>query len=309
MQRLADEIGAVLSSQQSCVELELTRRILTRALQLEILQEELPVIADQVRIDVDHHTAPNAQGVEWRDSIPELRDGRPLTAQRAVTAFAGMQIGSERIGDELGADSLTGIVATAMAVTTSTITSPRSGLPFPLRAPVSAARGVMLALYALVRGVTLRQPGLSALLVLALAVAGMLVGFRLYGSGQAAETAAAQGGSGPPSWLVAIAAAVVVAGMVAAVLRAGWWGITIVLALVVCYLGLLLTPWPGGPADIVDRLRNDYPATSLVVSFVVLCAVLSLVQRFGWRAYAKTGRPQRQARKLMDSLPGIGRRH
>jgi hypothetical protein len=303
---LAAEIAHVLTSDDGCAELVLTRGILTRALQLEILAEELPVIADQVRIDVDRHTSPNALGVEWSDSFPELRSGKPLTAERAVAAFAGMDIGRERIGAELGADSLTGIVATAAAVTTNTVTSSRSGLPFPLRAPVSAVRGVMLALYALARGVTLRQPGLSALLVLALAVAAMVVGFQLYGSAQTAEAIAGNGG-GPPSWLVAIAAAFIIAGIVVAVLRAGWWGITIVLGIVVCYLGLLLTPWPGGPHAIYDRVRQEYPATTLIVSFVVLCSVLSLVQRFGWRAYARSGKPQRQARKLMQGRPGGNR--
>ena len=207
-----------------------------------------------------------------------------------MAAFAGMHIGGERIGDELGADSLTGIVATALAVTTNTITSPRSGLPFPLRAPVSAARGVMLALYALVRGVTLRQPGLSALLVLALAVAGMLVGFRLYGSAQAAGRRPGQAGR-----------AALVAGrdrrgvhhrrdrdggaarrLVGHRDRAGAPGLL-----------------PGAAADTVagrsphadlrppaPRLSGDH-AGRLVRGAL---RVLSLVQRFGWRAYARTGR-------------------
>jgi hypothetical protein len=306
---LADEIVHVLSADDGCAELALTRRILTRALQLEILIEELPVIADQVQIDVDRHTSPKALGVEWSNSFPELRSGERLPAERAVAAFASMDIGRERIAAEAGADSLTGIVATAAAVTTNTVTSRRSGLPFPLRAPVSAVRGVMLALYALVRGITLRQPGLSALLVLVLAAAGMVVGFKLYGNAQAADAVTGHA-NGPPSWLVAIAAALIIAGLMVAVLRAGWWGITLVLAIVACYVALLLTPWPGGPHAIFDRLHHDYPATTLVVTFLVLCAVLSLVQRFGWRAYKKTGIPQRQARKLtkrlMDTLPGGG---
>ena len=305
--RLAAEISYVLTADDGCAQLQLTRRILTRALQLEILAEELPVIADQVRIDVDRHTSPNAQGVAWRDSFPELRDGRPLTAEQAVTAFARMDIGDEKIGQELGADSLTSIVATAAAVTTNTITSSRSGLPFPLRAPVSAVRGVMLALYALVRGVTLRQPGLSALLVLALAVAAMLVGFELYGNAQAADAVTGHAG-GPPTWLVAIAAAFIIAGIVTAVLRAGWWGIIVVLGILVCYLALLLTPWPGSSAHaIYDRVRHEYPATTLIVSFVVLCSVLSLVQRFSWRAYAKVRPPQHQAREFMNSMLGRGK--
>jgi patatin-related protein len=305
--RLAAEISHVLTAGDGCAQLQLTRGILTRALQLEILAEELPVIADQVRIDVDRHTSPNAQGVAWRDGFPELRDGRPLTAEQAVAAFARMDIGDEKIGQELGADSLTGIVATAAAVTTNTITSSRSGLPFPLRAPVSALRGVMLALYALVRGVTLRQPGLSALLVLALAVAAMLVGFELYGNAQAAGAVTGHA-AGPPTWLVAIAAAFIIAGIVTAVLRAGWWGIVIVLGILVCYLALLLTPWPGSSAHaIYERVRHEYPATTLIVSFVVLCSVLSLVQRFSWRAYARIRPPQHQARQFMNSMLGRGK--
>jgi hypothetical protein len=137
----------------------------------------------------------------------------------------------------------------------------------------------------------------------------MVVGFKLYGNAQAADAVTGHA-NGPPSWLVAIAAALIIAGLMVAVLRAGWWGITLVLAIVACYVALLLTPWPGGPHAIFDRLHHDYPATTLVVTFVVLCAVLSLVQRFGWRAYKKTGIPQRQARKLtkrlMDTLPGGG---
>ncbi len=302
-QSLAAEIVHVLTSDDGCAELALTRRILTRALQLEILIEELPVVADQVRIDVDRHTSPKALGVEWSDSFPELRSGKPLSAERAVAAFTNMNVGQEQIAQELGADALTGIVATAAAVTTNTVTSSRSGLPFPLRAPVSALRGVMLALYALVRGVTLRQPGLSALLVLALAVAAMLVGFQLYDNAQAADAITGHS-SGPPSWLVAIAAAFIIAAIAVAVLRAGWWGIIIVLGILVCYLGLLLTPWPGSSAHAIsDRVRHEYPATTLIVSFVVLCSVLSLVQRFGWRAYAKFGRPQRRARTRMQNLP------
>ena len=256
------------------------------------------MIADQVLIDVDRHTSPKAQGVDWVNSFSELRGGGPLTAERAVAAFARMNMGRSGSATSWGADSLTGIVATAAAVTTNTITSSRSGLPFPLRAPVSAVRGVMLALYALVRGITLRQPGLSALLVLALAVAAVLVGFQLYGNAPASTAATAHGG-GPPGWLVAIAAAFIIAGIAAAVLRAGWWGIIVVLGILACYLALLLTPWPGSSAHaIYDRVVYQYPATTLV-SFVVLCSVLSLVQRFSWRVYAKSGRPQRQAKKLM----------
>jgi fatty acid desaturase len=164
----------------------------------------------------------------------------------------------------------------------------------------------MLALYALVRGVTLRQPGLSALLVLALAVAAMLVGFELYGNAQAADAVTGHAG-GPPTWLVAIAAAFIIAGIVTAVLRAGWWGIILVLGILVCYLGLLLTPWPGSSAHaIYERVRQQYPATTLIVSFVVLCSVLSLVQRFSWRAYARIRPPQHQAREFMNSMLGRG---
>ena len=40
----------------------------------------------------------------------------------------------------------------------------------------------------------------------------------------------------------------------------------------------------------------------LVVVFVILCSLVSVVQRWGWRAYTKTGIPQRQARKAMRGV-------
>jgi hypothetical protein len=54
-------------------------------------------------------------------------------------------------------------------------------------------------------------------------------------------------------------------------------------------------------------VRHEYPATTLIVSFVVLCSVLSLVQRFSWRAYARIRPPQHQAREFMNSMLGRGK--
>jgi len=69
-----------------------------------------------------------------------------------------------------------------------------------------------------------------------------------------------------------------------------------------------LPPSIGSSAHAVyDRVRHEYPATTLIVSFVVLCSVLSLVQRFSWRAYASIRPPQHQAREFMNSMLGRGK--
>ena len=57
----------------------------------------------------------------------------------------------------------------------------------------------------------------------------------------------------------------------------------------------------------MNGCAHEYPATTLIVSFVVLCSVLSLVQRFSWRAYARIRPPQHQAREFMNSMLGRGK--
>jgi hypothetical protein len=61
------------------------------------------------------------------------------------------------------------------------------------------------------------------------------------------------------------------------------------------------------------RAEGAWPvaiAAAFIIAWIVtavLCSVLSLVQRFSWRAYASIRPPQHQAREFMNSMLGRGK--
>jgi patatin-related protein len=257
-------------------------------LQLDILREELPQLAEAIELDEKEGAARRPDSARWLQTYgdPLRNTAVPLAPSVAIEAFKGSKIADETIAGEVGSDLLSRTLSTALAVAASAITSKKSGVPGPVRALLHGLRGLMLAVYLLVRTFTQGSRIMRAIAVIVIAAAAVVVAYALYASPPKHMNIT----GGPPDILVAIGVVVVLAGVVAGLIRGGAFGVLTAGALLVAAIMLVLSPWPdGGVTGIYDRFREDAPTETLIVLFVTLSAFASFGGRFTWwpqRLYA-----------------------
>jgi predicted acylesterase/phospholipase RssA len=145
--------------------------------QVEIMLEEVPQIADAVRVDQQAGAPSDSLGAKWEQAHVA---GKTLSAGQAFKAFRACDIGRERIEQEIGSDRFTRVSTRGLAVTGSVL---GGALPNTkvLKLPLVAIRGLMLTLYLLGRGVTDGTDTGRFLVALTLALGGALVGIYAIG--------------------------------------------------------------------------------------------------------------------------------
>ena len=101
-------------------------------IQLEIIQDELPVVASSVRFDIDDDAARVAQAVAFADEYDRLGREGPLTPKAALELFAECHVGAEFHGR-----TALGQIRTHRRrrdeITLAAVRGGRSGLPAPIR--------------------------------------------------------------------------------------------------------------------------------------------------------------------------------
>ena len=91
----------------------------TRRLQLEILRDELPIIADAVGYDLQQGADPTSNGANFERGLRQAMmaaGGKLLSPDAIVENFRNCGIGEERIEDEVGSDLVTAVASRAAAV-------------------------------------------------------------------------------------------------------------------------------------------------------------------------------------------------
>jgi patatin-related protein len=229
--------------------------------QLEIIADELPKVAEAVAAD----RAEGAQRLrEGSELLAALPPGRPHTVKQLISAFQGSRIGREQIADEVGSDFFTDVSTRTAAVTGSVLGRGVAGVK-PLRPVLATVRGALLALYLLARGVVDSSRTGGFLVALVLGLGGALVSLFLIGVRV-------------PGFLVLLGTTVLIAGFLLGLIRRTPVRLVVVLALfaatVIAYYGV--DSWQGRPNWV------DPVASVLAVVMLSLSAMaLGLVKRHG----------------------------
>ena len=227
---------------------------IARRLHLGIIREELPYIAAGVETDLAVKAASDgasAAFLRMYEAVTE-RDPGGLPAQTAFELFARSGIGAEKIADEAGTDLFASTVSTAAAVSVSAVDSPRSGLGF-LRMLTRSLRGVMLVLYALVRGAVSSGRAANAAVAFVLAAGGALLALALVTPD-------------PSPFLAAVGGAVALGAVMLAALRTKMRNFAFVLGALVLLLAI---------AAAVLGVRGELPSTqNLVTAGIVFLVML-----------------------------------
>jgi predicted acylesterase/phospholipase RssA len=130
--------------------LPLAAQAVARRLQIDILVEELPKLADAIRAD-EHdgaHTTSSAAAL-----ASALRAGAPLSPERAIHLFRASKVGTERLAEEAATDLFAATTSKAAAVASALVTGKAN--PFArLRRLLTPLRGLALVLYVLARNAT-----------------------------------------------------------------------------------------------------------------------------------------------------------
>jgi patatin-related protein len=269
-------------------------RAVARRIQLRILQEELPEVADAVEIDGSDgvRTAESAAGflrAVRQAKQEEARDGVWIGPRDASRLLARCRVGEERIVAEAGSDLFTSTITTAAALGVSTLAGSRSGLPSIGRTIVGIMRTPILLLWFLARNAVSRSRTGFAILVLLLAVGGALVAVSAL-----ADVAV-------PGLLGVLGTLLLVGGAAVGLLRSGTRGVLVILlalTIVVLFLWLpsviVQSLIEADATGVASWVRQLVPTVSIVVGLVLGGVILGLAQ-------ASTSEEQR-------GLPGRGGR-
>ena len=159
-----DEDGIPEAQVRSAL-IDCCRAALSARIQLEILAEELPEVAQAIGEDLDAGASRASSGAEW------VRRSTGTTAAERVERFHRLTIGkdespvdeaSSKLGMEVG--------STAIAVAAAAFSGAKGGLPAAVRAPLASLRGLTLVLSIIVR-LLVRTPVVGMAAVIAAAVA------------------------------------------------------------------------------------------------------------------------------------------
>jgi predicted acylesterase/phospholipase RssA len=150
--------------------LDLCRAGLAARIELEILRDELPVVATEAEADLKNGAARAAAGGLWAHTLRKRQspDGS-LGETELVPLFRRMQIGAEPLSDEMLSKAGLDVAGQTTAVTAAALVGARGGLPMLIRGGLKALRAGTLVLSYLVR-LLARSPaaGISATGVLCL---------------------------------------------------------------------------------------------------------------------------------------------
>lgn len=227
-----------------------------RRLHADILEKELPRLAQAVRVDQSEGAGVRGAGAAFASAYNDAGSG--LGAATRLKLFAGAHIASEHITGEAGTDLFARTAGKAAAVAVATADSKRSGLG-PARALTRTLRGFTLLLYALVASGS-RGSRVGAWFVNAmLATGGALLAVTLltYDAKPIVKT---------------LAAALVLAGLAYAALRSKAWLLAVVLGFPLSALVALLYA-PGGWATI---RRHQTPVLVIAALVVAMMAIGSV---------------------------------
>lgn len=188
-------------------------RAVARRLQLRILQEELPFVADAIEFDVAAGGQAVVEAQDFSRAVararrPPSKDGTRLAPVDAIALFRDCAVGRERILDEAGSDLFTTTVATAAAVGITALSGGSSGLKWG-RSVVSALRAPFLWLWIIARNAVSPQRTGFAVLTFLLAAGGSLL------------AVSALGNVALPSVLAGLGTVLLLAGVALALLRSG----------------------------------------------------------------------------------------
>jgi patatin-related protein len=248
-----------------------------RRVQADVLREELPRLADAVRVDERDGSGGRGPGADFAAAYEALAAADAPPADALLKLFARTHIASERITEEAGTDLFARTVSRAAAVAASTADSTHSGLG-GARVVTKALRGITLTLYALVAGATWGSRVGAWFVNAALATGGALLAVALLAPNVA----------GP---VKAVAAVLVLAALALSALRSRAW----VLALVFGFpatVALALAFAPNG----IEELRQHATVIGVTVGLVLALMVVGSVRvasRAPWPARVPSWWPAR----------------
>jgi patatin-related protein len=232
--------------------LPLAHEAIRRRVQLEVLVEEVAVVRDAARADLEAKTARDVTGARWQASVP----AGTLSGGAARAAFATCKIGTETLGNEVGSDHFTSVATRTLGVTGSV--AARVPLPKVVRPAQNTVRGVLLSLHLLGRGVVTGSRTASFLVALVLALGGALVALSLLGVDV-------------PGALVLLGVTLLVAGVLLGLIRRMPFRVLFVLlayaATVAAYYAL--QQWDDQP-DWIDPVATTFAIVLLAVTATAL---------------------------------------
>lgn len=232
-------------------------------LQWRILHDQLADVAAAARADVDEKCLPTASGALWAKELPP---DRVLSPAETVQLFTKCFVGAEKIDAEVETDYFTSLVSQAGAVSGSLLKGKYSGLPAPARRLATFVRGLLVALYMLVRGVTSGSRFGMFAVALALAVGGAFLGLTLVAS--------------PPGLVTSIGMVLVLAGFALAFLRGADYRFALATAAVIVAIAIAAivverTDWFDDLPHWLDRLLPVVP----ILVFAALAMLLGVVRK------------------------------
>lgn len=147
-------------------------RAVAARLQLDIILEELPLVAQAALQDEADGAKPAGPSATFARQYRNAAGGGPLEPATAITLFRGLHIGEETVADDMPSDLFSATVSQLLATSASVLTDQH--LPFGfLKNVLRAIRGPLLLLYLMVRNATSGRAG--AMLNAAILTAGTLV--------------------------------------------------------------------------------------------------------------------------------------
>ena len=251
---------------------------IARRIQLEIIQDELPVVASSVRYDIDDGAAHVSRAVAFADQYDRLEREDALTPKAALKLFAECHVGAESFMDERYSDKFARTVGDAAGISVSAARGARSGLPAPIRVMLSSLRGITLSLWILARSAVQSGRSAIAFTTALLAIGGSLVAVAML--------------SEAPTWFLAVGSALLAAGVFVASIRVGvGWVVGIALLALLFVLLPFIATWSlraldpasgtflAGFQEWLEENQRVVSQVFLIVGLVVGSMVLGMVKR------------------------------
>jgi patatin-related protein len=253
-------------------------RAVARRIQLRILQEELPEIANAIDFDIrdgakEKGPADEFLRAEREVQLPTTQDGPRLRPGDAAGLLPRLRVGDEKVTDESGSDLFTMTLTTAAAVGVTAFSGASSGLPRIGRGLVAAFRSPVLWLWVMARNAVSSHKTGFAVLVSLLASGGALLAI------------SALANVALPGVLAAAGTVLLLAGVALALLRLkvkrGLLAILGVVLVVAAFLAVpsIVVDWLIDPRETgaLSWIRRVVPPAFAVIGLVLAGVLLGLV--------------------------------
>jgi predicted acylesterase/phospholipase RssA len=250
---------------------------IARRIQLGILQEELPFVADAIRADIADGASQRAPAVGFMRAVRDAqhadpRDGTTIGPKPAAELLPRCRVGEEKIEDEVGSDLFTTTVTTAAAVGVAAAAGTTSGLPAFGRAVVGGLRTPTLGLWFMAKSAVSSQRTTFAFFLLLLAVGGSLI------------AVSAVGNVPLPGFLAALGTLILLCGVALVLVRLKTGGYLVILLSVAVVVLLLWVPSvvvkqviDPDATGVASWIRQVVPPAAAVIGFVLGGMLLGLV--------------------------------